>query len=201
MAAVAATRGGHWLAVGAGPQDPSPDPAGDHGYVSVWRACSASRTLAYVPGPGAALPGAPSALVWLEAFAAPALAVACAGMCARTYLHCIVIFGYFLCFELSVGNSLAVAGTCPHKTGHVHGSSQTACTTKKRRCYCLIACEKGLHLPLVPSSDMSASAYGCAQTCSTVQVFWQGRAGAGALALGRVGTAGGLPSRCIAPQP
>lgn len=92
MAAVAAMSGGHWLAAGAGPPDPNPE--GSRGSISVWRACSASRTLAYVPGPGAALPGAPSGLVWLEAFAAPALAVACAGGCVRTqynaYAHHII---------------------------------------------------------------------------------------------------------------
>ena len=84
MAAVAAMRGGHWLAAGAAPPDPSLDPEGSRGSIAMWRSCSASRTLAYVPGLGAALPGAPSGLVWLEAFAAPALAVACAGGCAHT---------------------------------------------------------------------------------------------------------------------
>jgi len=81
IAAVASARGGHWLAAAAATADPARDGA-PGGAAALWRAAGASRELRYERAGRAALPGAPSSLVWLDALAAPAFAVACDGLCA-----------------------------------------------------------------------------------------------------------------------
>jgi len=82
VAAIAAARGGHWLAAAAATADPANEGAAGGAAATLWRAAGGSRELRYECAGRAALPGAPSSLVWLDALAAPAFAVACDGLCA-----------------------------------------------------------------------------------------------------------------------
>jgi len=82
VAAIAAARGGQWLAAAAATTNPARHGAAGGAAAALWRAAGGSRELRYERAGRAALPGAPSSLVWLDALAAPAFAVACDGLCA-----------------------------------------------------------------------------------------------------------------------